>query len=455
MLPAMPLKNLDVSLPARKPGWEWWICGLLLLATMLNYMDRMTLNQTSDQIMGDFDFKEAKYGALESAFSIAFAVGALIMGVMADRWNVYWLYPAALLVWSAAGFATGFTGGFTSLLLCRVLLGLAEAGNWPCALRTTQRVLRPEQRALGNGILQSGAALGAIITPLVVLGFLEGTGSWRHPFMVIGTVGVVWILLWLVFVRPRDLALPPAAPVRGPAQSLEDLGFWPSLMAIWRQRRFWVLVFLVVAINLTWHFFRAWLPLFLKRGRGYTTEEVQWFTSAYYLATDLGSLSAGFLALWLVRSGWSVHGSRLLSFFLFASLAALSMVAAFLPAGPLLLGTLLVIGFGALGVFPNYYSFSQELTVRHQGKVTGMLGFSCWVSVALLQWVAGLIIEATQSYEMGVALAGLAPLAGFVVLVLFWGETKAKVEEVPPKGQKQPAPDETRIREIPSRSIKR
>jgi ACS family hexuronate transporter-like MFS transporter len=245
--------------------------------------------------------------------------------------------------------------------------------------------------------------------------------------MVIGGAGLVWVVLWLVLVRPRDLALPPQPLVRGPGSSLEDQGFWRSLVSIWRQRRFWVLVFLVVSINLAWHFFRAWLPLFLARGRGYENREVQWFTSAYYLATDLGSLSAGFLTLWLVRRGWSVHGSRVLCFFAFAALTALSVVAAFLPAGPLLLGTLLVMGFGALGVFPNYYSFSQELTFRHQGKVTGMLGFSCWVSVALLQLGAGSYIEATKSYTLGVALAGLLPLAGFVVLALFWGKTPTAV----------------------------
>jgi ACS family hexuronate transporter-like MFS transporter len=449
----MPVENLDVRLPARKPGWQWWVCGLLLLATMLNYMDRMTLNQTSTLIMKEFGFKQAKYGRLESAFSIAFALGALGMGFLADRWNVYWLYPASLLAWSAAGFATGFAEGFTGLLLCRFLLGLAEAGNWPCALRTTQRILTPAQRTLGNGILQSGAAIGAVITPLVVLGFLKGTGTWRYPFMVIGGAGLVWVVLWLAVVRRQDLALPPQATVKGPAQGLEDLGFWESLLHIWRQRRFWILVCLTISINLTWHFFRAWQPLFLEQGRGYTQVEVQWFTSAFYLATDLGSLSAGFFALWLVRRGWSIHGGRLLSFVTCAALAALSVAAAFLPRGPLLLGSLLVVGFGALGVYPNYYALSQELTFRHQGKVTGMLGFSCWVAVALMQWLAGNYIEETQSYTLGVALAGLPPLAGFVVLYFFWGETKARTPPEPPAPQGHEPLPETRIQKIPGPAV--
>src|SRR5262249_7940694 len=85
-------------------------------------------------------------------------------------------------------------------------------------------------------------------------------------------------------------------------------------------------------------------------------------------------------------------------------------------------GVLLVIGFGALGVFPNYYTFSQELTVRHQGKVTGMLGCSTWMSMALLQSAVGESVERV-GYAWGVGLAGVAPLVGFAALVLFWGPT--------------------------------
>ena len=123
----------DHPSPARPPYWKWLVCGLLLLATMLNYMDRLTLNLSAARIMGEFGLDERQYGQLESAFAFAFAVGAIIFGWMADRWNVSLLYPLAVLAWSAAGFATGMAQSFVGLMLCRSLLGLAEAGNWPCA----------------------------------------------------------------------------------------------------------------------------------------------------------------------------------------------------------------------------------------------------------------------------------------------------------------------------------
>src|SRR5436305_9569714 len=175
----MPPPPAEASPPARGPSWKWWVCGLLLLATMLNYMDRLTLNLTGVQIMHDFRLDERGYGQLESAFAFAFALGAIVFGWLADRWPVRWLYPAAVLGWSVAGFSTGLAATFLQLLLCRALLGLFEAGNWPCALRTTQHILTPSERNLGNGILQSGAALGAILTPLIVIGLADLSETWQ------------------------------------------------------------------------------------------------------------------------------------------------------------------------------------------------------------------------------------------------------------------------------------
>jgi ACS family hexuronate transporter-like MFS transporter len=418
-----------MSLSHRSVVWKWWVCGLLLLATMLNYMDRLTLNQTADRIKDDFGLSNTEYGTIEAVFAIAFAVGALGAGWMADRFNVQVLYPAALVLWSLSGFATAFSRTFFELLLFRFLLGLFESGNWPCALRTTQRILPPSERPMGNGILQSGASLGAIVTPLIVLFFLRQTGNWRYPFMAVGVAGSVWVVLWLLSVRRRDLALPDwdAEP-----PALSSAGLHTSLWDIVNDRRFYLLALIVVSINAAWHFFRAWLPLFLKEAHGYDEDTRQWFSSAYYLAADAGALVAGFAALRLTRTGFSVHRSKLIVFLACAVLTTLSAAAAVLPRGPLLLGVLLVIGFGSLGCFPGYYSLSQELTLRHQGKLTGMLGCISWFSMALLQWSAGRSIDATGSYTLGVAAAGFTPLIGWLGLALFWKEAEPLPQKLPP-----------------------
>jgi ACS family hexuronate transporter-like MFS transporter len=413
--------------PANAPSkslWKWGVCGLLLLATMINYMDRLTLNQVAKRIKVEFANNDNNlYGNLEMAFGLAFAVGSVATGLVVDRFGSRLVYPLMVTLWSGAGFATGFARNYEEILLCRTLLGFFEGANWPCALYTTQRILPAEQRAMGNGILQSGVSVGAIITPLIVAPFLfEGSQIWRYPFMIIGAIGLVWVVLWLALIRPTTI--PTSAAMSQPVAG-------SSMWDVFADRRFWVLAFVVVAINATWHFFRAWMPLFLQEQHGYREQDAIWFSSAYYAATDLGSLAAGALTLVLVRRGHLVHGSRMTTFLLFSILTLSTFVAARLPRGWPLLAVLLVIGFGALGVFPMYYSFTQELSARHQGKVTGSLGFICWVAMAALQKSVGVLTKHSGAspdqpdYTWFIAFAGVPPILAFFMLLVFWPRRQA------------------------------
>ena len=186
------------------------------------------------------------------------------------------------------------------------------------------------------------------------------------------------------------------------------------------------MVAVVICINSTWHFFRVWLPLFLKEHHGYSESAVQGFSTAYYVATDAGSLTAGFAALWLARRGWAVHTSRVSVFAACSLLTLLSLAVAFVQAGPLLFGLLLLLGFGALGLFPVYYSFSQELTVKDQGRLTGTLSFTTWIVTAVMHPVVGNWLDRTKDWPSALALAGLPPLLGLIVLLLLWGRSQAQ-----------------------------
>ena len=283
-------------------------------------------------------------------------------------------FAAGVLVWSAAGVLTAFARNYEELMYCRIALGFFEATNWPCALRVTQRLLAKDERTLGNSILQSGAAVGAVVTPFVVLGSLALWNSWRPQFLFVGALGPVWIALWLLIVRSDDLSLSTLAP-DGDAEKQSESGGARSIWAIWRDRRFWVLVAVVIGINATWHFFRAWLPLYLQKGRGVGEETTNLFMSGYFLFTDVGAITAGVLTLRLhTRLGLPVHRSRMIAFLVFSLIVLSSIPAAYAQNTTVAMALLLVMGFGA-GSLPNYYSFTQELSTRHQGKVTGCWGF--------------------------------------------------------------------------------
>src|SRR5438128_10058223 len=114
----------------RSKAWRWGVCILLLLATTINYMDRLTLSTAASRIMGELRLNNEQYGNLEFFFGLAFAGGSLLFGFLADRMNVRLLYPIILLLWSSMGFATGFAKSYEGLLACRTLLGFFEAGHW-------------------------------------------------------------------------------------------------------------------------------------------------------------------------------------------------------------------------------------------------------------------------------------------------------------------------------------
>jgi ACS family hexuronate transporter-like MFS transporter len=423
---------------SRSHSWKWSVCLLLLFATMLLYMDRQTLSLTATRMKLEFRLDDAQYGRLEAAFSWAFALGALFFGFVADRVSIRWLYPLVLVAWSMAGLATAQAGQigslvtgsmgwsmwvarnpsnheiYAGLLVCRTLLGLFEAGHWPCALITTQRLLTREDRSFGNSILQSGASIGAIFTPVVVqLTMTEEPGSWRTPFLIVGGIGCLWVLPWFRLVTARDLARP--SNPNNPTEADEPETDWTYTL-----RRYLVLMFVVVAINVTWQFFRAWLPKFLKEAHGYEEAFANYFTSAYYIATDIGCLTVGFLVKRLATRGWNVHRARLLTFLCCSLLTALGIVAAQAPKGPLLLGLLLLIGAGSLGLFPNYYAFGQEISGKHQGLVVGSLATFAWLATGWMQNRVGQTIQATESYVSSMALMGGAPFLAFLVLWWFW-----------------------------------
>src|SRR5688500_2061169 len=103
-------------------NWKWIICGMLLLASAINYMDRQTLANASVRISREFGLTQTQYGNVEAVFGYAFAAGSLVFGWLADRVSLRWLYAVVLALWSVAGFVTGFVKNYDELVLCRTVL---------------------------------------------------------------------------------------------------------------------------------------------------------------------------------------------------------------------------------------------------------------------------------------------------------------------------------------------
>ena len=401
----------------RSMSWRWFVCVLLLLGTVVNYMDRLTVNLLARPIQLEFDLNNEQYGNLELGFGLAFAAGSLLFGWLVDRLGVYWLYPVVLVGWSAMGFLTGYSRTYQDLLILRVFLGIFEAGNFPCGLKTVQLLMAPRDRAMGNSLLQSGTALGAVLAPQAIRLIQSSEADWRRPFLVIGAAGTAWVVLWLVAMRPSDLRV---TPVIDADQGKAGEGDEPPLWRILLSPRFLALSVMVICINMNWHLFRVWLPKFLQEARGYDQGKMFNFTTMYYIAADAGSLAAGFASGLLARRGLSVFAARMWVFAGCCGLTALTTAAALLPAGPWLLGALLLVAFGGLGSFAAYYSLTQDLSRKHQGFISGALATITWLVVASCHPLFGRYIDRTRSYDLGIGLVGWFPAVSLVATLMLW-----------------------------------
>ncbi len=205
--------------------WAWGICWLMFLSTVLNYMDRQAIALVSPQIRREFRIDFEGFGWVLTAFYLSYALFQVPAGFVVDRRNIWRVYAGAVALWSLAGMAIAFAPVLGALIVMRALLGVGESFNWPCALRVTGVILPPKDRTLGNGIFNSGAAVGAVLTPLTVP-FLTAWFGWRVAFVMIGVLGFAWVSAWWVATRPWRLAgigdpapeTADAAPKRGPSR---------------------------------------------------------------------------------------------------------------------------------------------------------------------------------------------------------------------------------------------
>ncbi len=398
---------------------------MMLLATVVNYVDRQTLGSLATFIKRDFNLNEQGYGELEAWFGYSYAVFLIVAGWMADRWSLRWLYPAALLVWSLAGFATGFVETVFQLHVCRAVLGAAEAFNWPVAVGVIRRIIPRESQAFANGLFNSGMTVGAVVTPLLVLAFVGPMGEgWRGLFMVVGATGVGWIVIWLLGTRgEKAVEMAHAAPVEATAPARHV-----PFTAVFGMRTFWITAAVGIAVNMAWHFYRVWLPRHLVVDLKFDDRELQYLLIGFYLAADVGSIAIGFLVKRLARDGRSVERARKITLMIAAVMC--------LAATPLLLGLdrgvlvvlYCIVGAGILGVFAMFYTFVQDIVPQHTSKCLGLIGASVWFINSRLHPLVGHYAD-THSPAIGkfapmILVAGVLPLLA-ALFALTWREKPA------------------------------
>lgn len=473
----------DESDSSRASGWAWTVCWLMFASTAINYMDRQKMALVSEPIMTEFHLDEVGFGWVISAFLLTYAVCQLPAGYLADRWDVRNTYAGAVLWWSFAGVAAAFSPTLAVLIAFRVLLGVGESFNWPCALKATALVLPPKDRSLGNGIFNSGAAVGAVLTPPIVTTLTQAYG-WRVSFVAVGALGFVWVVVWLrvlgsgpvrrIMATPASAPGPerdPTAPRPGlssaarqvfgmvaaialaigllafqygapavwwaftwlmfggllaarvlPQDHLAGAGWAASLGVVVRSRRFWVLVLVSVTINICWHSLVNWLPTYLKRDRQMTFLASGLWSAVPFLAADVGNLGGGALTRWLAGRRWPVLRARLAVMTACTLLITSGAWVGLVRDNATVIVLLAVMALATAAFMVNYFAFTQEVAAEHTGLIVGILGGLGNLAAAGFIPLAGWIKLRTGSFGPVFALMGLVPFLGLGALWLGWSD---------------------------------
>ncbi|OWK39681.1 MFS transporter [Fimbriiglobus ruber] len=448
-MPSSPSDVVAPTQPGKIEQWRWGVVWLMFLATLINYSDRLALNNTQRYFLPEFepdpDLRNEVYANINFAFGLSFGLFQIAAGFLIDRFSLRYLYLGAILIWSAAGVMTGFVPkeAVAALIVCRVVLGVGEAFNWPCAVACIRRVIPRESRGLANGIFHSGASIGAILTPLLVLALVDtSTGvGWRTVFIVVGAVGALWAVLWMLFTAGARAVVIDSEPSPDPlpartdqptadenvAVSTSSVTFWDVL----GMRLFWICLGTGVCVNMCWHFYNQWFSRYLTEDLRVSGRSEQLILAGFYVAADLGSITSGWVIRGLIRGGYTVESSRkLVMTGLAVSVFLATIPAAYLPADlmPVKLGCFYLVAAAAVGGFAIFFSLAQDIVARRTAQILGVCGCMSWLVISgVTKTIGDLHLAGPGKYASLFIGVGCVPLIA-AVIGWFWPEPGGKKE---------------------------
>src|SRR5580704_7391412 len=364
---------------------RWMICGLLFFATTVNYMDRQVIALLKPTLQIQFGWTEKGYGDIIFAFTLAYAIGLLLIGKLIDRFGTRKGFSLAVFVWSVSAMAHAAANSVLQFGIARFSLGLGEAGSFPAAVKAVAEWFPKRERALATGLFNSGSNIGAIVTPLVVPWITYRFG-WRMAFIATGAVGFVWILCWLSFYRrPEEDAKLTAAELAyihsdppdqndQPADS-ESTVPWLTLL---RLPQAWAIALGKFFTDPIWWVYLFWMPDFLNRNLGLNMAGTRLPLFVIYSGACVGSIGGGWLSSSLLRRGWTVNRSRKTALLVCALAVTPIMIAAHTRNAWLAVLVIAIAAGAHQGWSANIYTLVSDMFPKNAvGSVVGfgtMLG---------------------------------------------------------------------------------
>jgi MFS transporter, ACS family, hexuronate transporter len=400
--------------------YRWVICALLFFGTTINYVDRQVLGILARDLQKAIGWTELEYGNIVAAFSAAYAIGLLLAGRLMDRFGVRTGYAMALTIWSIAGMVTALARTPLQFGLCRALLGLGEAGNFPAAIKSVAEWFPKKERAFATGIFNAGTNVGAIVAPLTVPWIAIRFG-WQWAFILTGAIGFAWLLFWLpIYKRPEvhprlsraELAHiqsdPPDPPGKTP---------WVRLIPHRQASAFAIAKYLTDPI---WWFYLFWTPNFLRDVHKLDLSTIPLPLIVIYLIADVGSVGGGWLSSRFIKRGWTVNRARKTAM-LICALAVTPVL--LVPKIESLWLAVSLIGLAAAahqGWSANVFTLVSDSFPRQAvGSVVGIGGMAGAVGGVMLAVITGVLLQARPgNYTVNFLIAGTIYLVTLALIHL-------------------------------------
>ena len=452
-------------------NWRWWLCSLLFVATTVNYLDRQVLSLTYENfIKPEFHWNDDNYGTITAFFSIFYAIACLFAGKFVDWMGTKKGYLIAIGVWSAGaclhaacGWATGLLVGqdITALkgvevasnvalaisttsvylfLLCRGILALGEAGNFPAAIKVTAEYFPKKDRAFATSIFNAGASVGALAAPLCIPPLAMKFG-WEWAFIIIGALGFIWMFFWafmyekpekskhvneaeLEYIHQDDAE--EAVEAAAPQAEEKQVSLWKCFTF----KQTWQFITGKFFTDGVWWFFLFWAPSYFSNqfNAPVTTPLGQWLIFTLYLIVTVVSIFGGYLPkIFVEKRGMHPYPGRMLAMLIFAFFPLCALLAqplgmkfnsAWIPA--------ILIGLAAAGHqawSANLFSTIGDMFPKSAiATVTGIGAMAGGVGSMFIQKIAGRLF--TYSENMGDAFTFLGfsgKPAGYFIMFCFCG----------------------------------
>lgn len=309
-----------------KGNYRWVICALIFFATTINYLDRAVISLLKSNLTKDFNWNDGDYANIEIAFKIAYSFGLLSAGRLIDKLGTKMGYFFATLLWSVSAVFHALVNSTMGFIVVRSALGLSEAGNFPSAIKSVAEWFPKKERALATGIFNSGANIGAIVAPLTVP-FIVVAWGWRWAFVITGSFGFIWLVLWLIFYevpsRQKRLTKSELNYINSDADEFDHSASrqedpsvpWGKLLSFKQTWAFSMGKFLTDPI---WWFYLFWLPDFLESQYGLKGTAMAMPVALVYTISTFGSIYGGYLPKRLIEKNWPVFKARKTSMLIYA-----------------------------------------------------------------------------------------------------------------------------------------